>query len=335
MADDIPGSDNPIIRSLIAAMKTRDFDPSLKEEKKPYEICLVNRQIYEEIMPVIYSNVTILLTPRDVAALDDPKEDEDFDEDFLEIFSLNERAWAHNPLLGLGQIDEKNGKQIYGRESLRAYDFHVSGDKDPPSLSGKMEPHIFANFRNIEFHYGAGDTDLDTIFDAFLMDDGPQPKVVEDSEEGFAEEMLMTNVFKNLARILAQSPRIDTFRFKLGAFSKCHLSSWAPDESLDEETFEDLLDERETQEEEVAYMRCIEILLESGKLEPLKKLKNVKTFDLIVWDFEPYSYLHMENPANYREPSPKCAELIRGLKETIEGNWKAANEEVKETIGSS
>ena len=72
---------------------------------------------------------------------------------------------------------------------------------------------------------------------------------------------------------------------------------------------------RDAEKEEAVNLRAYELFLESGVLEPLKKLTNVKRF---TFDFALVNHLPQRK---LFQPKQKHLDIIDDLKATIERNW--------------
>ena len=197
------------------------------------------------------------------------------------------------------------------------------------NLGGTMEPNAFAKFERVSFI-----ADLDFVdggrknpWPTFFVDDEfytrreDEASFVARLNEEDSKRPPVSNIFQQFVDILMQSPYISHLDVSLDV----EVGAEFDIDSEDDETEEFEVDEtneaykqqnaREEKQINVANQRATELVLEAGVLNPLKQLSNVKSFGLsfalLPWDGVPF------------KPKTKHLDIIREMKETIEGKFVA------------
>ncbi len=197
------------------------------------------------------------------------------------------------------------------------------------NLGGTMEPHAFAKFERVSFI-----ADLDFVdggrmnpWPTFFVDDKFHTR--REDESSFVAHLNgedskrppVSNIFQQLVDVLVKSPYIShldvTLDVELGAEFDIDSEDDEGGDVDDEENNEAFKEQNAKEEKQtnVANQRATELVLEAGVLNPLKQLSNVKcfglSFALLPWNGIPFN------------PKSKHLDIIRDLKETIEGNFVA------------
>ena len=193
-------------------------------------------------------------------------------------------VWRHNPLDGIGYRTE-DGSYIY----------------NIPPMDGLIEPHVFARFQRITFH---ADFEFTAAESYLYVDD--DFNVDNDDRARFIAFLRRPGTFKLLVRLLSNSPSLRCLSIGL------NVGVWA-----DYDTYSDDSDEeRDFKKMEAANERAADIFMDSGILNPLKKMSNVKSFEFL---FDMYD-------ANFYQPQLRHVEMIQELRSIIERNWQVEQE---------
>ena len=272
---------------------TDDEGFEMETTKREMVIFRTNRRIYSEASGLFYSEAMLTLEPADIFCLAKNPYD-------LEFGHTNQLTpWKHNPLKGIGRKN-KAGAVIYDSRELR----------------GDLEPHILAKFQKITFdaHFDEEDTGS---MELWIDDD---THVIRDDDASRFQNLLTSSlVFKHLAKILSNSPRIThlDIRLEVEVISTSNLI-------LEDEELDDLLEDSDDEDEEraikvdrimeIANFRATELLLDSKIMKPLLKLKNV-SHCRFKFGFE---HLH-ENEA-YTAPA-KYVKMLTKMRDKIESNF--------------
>ena len=171
-------------------------------------------------------------------------------------------------------------------------------------LSGDIEPHIFSKFQKIYF---------DGWFYNFEMwvDADSHALRAEDAAK-YKQLFQSSNLFKYLAQILSNSPRITYLEFTLEvdvtADSKLVLEDLMAENGSEDEDQEDSI-------ENIANEKATELFLDSGIMEPLKTLQNVSSCEFKFG----FNYRNTED--EYKPPA-KHVRMLKEFKDTIEANFE-------------
>ena len=290
--------------------------------KRHLSILRANRQIYNEASDLLHSELVVRVDIGD-ALVDTPGST---------FVTPTEKVWRHTPFKGLGRKNFK-GQTEYGS----------------PPMDGSVEPHVFAQFERI-FYDGYFDFNVDAApnlyvddklsvraedadkFRAYLTSAKSTTRWIEDPlpddrydngrRETLADvaditvssitvtQLSTKDVVQKFVELLSRSPFIRhlELQFKINV-------KW------DDISFDDSDDESsmpsEDKKADAADLVATELFLESGVLDPLKHLSNVKTFALdcaITGDGETTDLLQR-----------KHLDIIEDLKRVVEKNWEDRN----------
>lgn len=274
----------------IAGFK-RKFEDEHKIHRYP-AILQTNRQIHDEASTFLYSSLVMEVRPGDV---------------------ISSNVW--------NGIVEPSAK-IWHSSPTQEY--------KGSNLSGTMEPHVFAKFERIAF---SADLNFDLrgkagrVWPALFVDENLRTS--REDEDSFIaclngegpSFIPVSDIFQQFVNVLEKSPYISHLDVCLGVEIVAAFDADSEEEEEegddDEENLEraDLIEECEARKENAATKRGMELILEAGVLNPLKKLENVKYFSL-SFDVLPCNDVEFE-------PKHKHLDIIRDLKETVEGNFLA------------
>jgi hypothetical protein len=162
--------------------------------------------------------------------------------DSEDITLPSEPVWRHNPLDGIGAPGSHGGR-IYST----------------PEMDGKMEPHVFSRFKQITLDFVL-DLDPNRIVGC------PEMKIAVDDCVKFQEFLLRTNIFRDFATVLSKSLQVKRLSIDL------ELWAWPNDHP-------DLPSDDEGNLPDVYFIavdtRATEVFIESGVMDPLRKLSNI------------------------------------------------------------
>ena len=291
-------------------------------------ILRTNRQIYNEASTLLHSNLTIEVVSGD-ALTDEPGN---------AIVKPSKKVWRNAPFPG-PRSTNVNGQPVY----------------EGPLLDGSLEPHVFARFERIRYvgefdllcDYAAPrlyvdddlsvrGTDADGLL-AYFNTSKSTTRWFEDplpdgrSDKGLRETLndvaditisratvtkpsIVAGIIQKFVDLLSSSLFVRHLEIVLDVQVGCSSLSEITDSSNDEDPEQEAKDDVKT---DVADQRATELLLESGVLDSLRSLSNVKSFSLRI-----------DTPAlsgKAIKPKKKHLKIIRGLKEAIEKNWAAKN----------
>lgn len=206
-------------------------------------------------------------------------------------YGRSERVWRHDPLLGIGDED-KNGQHFY----------------DSPKLNGFMEPLVFARLRKISFR--AIFVIPKTIF-PFIHED---LSIDKDDEEKFTEYIGRTNIIRSLVKMISLSSTITLLNVHLGFQVNLLFPGVYPSDFpyLSKDEFDKLRFAHDSKYIIAARRRATELFVDSGALDPLYGLDNVKYFslDFMKWEGE-------------EELPQKLLDMAQGMKLSIERRYLA------------
>lgn len=287
-------------------------------------ILRTNRQIYNEASTLLHSNLTIEVVSGD-ALIDEPGNT---------IVKPSKKVWRHAPFPG-PRSTNVNGQPVY----------------EGPLLDGSLEPHVFARFERIRYFgmfellfdnaaprlyvdndFSVRDTDADGLLSYFNTSKSTT-RWVEDplpdgrSDNGLRETLndvaditipsvtvtkpsIVAGIVQKFVDLLSSSLFVRHLEIVLYVQIGCSGLSEITDSSDDEGPEQEA---RYDVKHDFADLRATELLLESGVLNSLRSLSNVKSFSLRI-----------ATPARSGKaikPKEKHLKIIGGLKEAIEKNW--------------
>jgi hypothetical protein len=272
-------------REYILAEETDSFADDEEKYRLHPAILRTNRQIYLEASSLLYTEGIITLEAGDIICLArNPS---------ASMFGVPYHgAWRHNPLHGLGK--EVDGAVTY----------------DTATMSGKMDPHVFARFQRVLF-----DANFDfehTQMVELWIDDDTHVVNSEDAEK-YKQLLRTSTVMKDFVELISKSPLITTLEISLEV--EVMVSSNLMNEEMDDSDDENETEVKIDKLMEVGDEKATEIFLDSGICESLKELSNVKNF------YFTFGFDHREEDDPY-VPLPRHVALIKEMKETVEGNFK-------------
>jgi len=238
------------------------------------EILRTNRQIYSEAISVLYSELTMMLELGDLPGLR---------RRYSKGMGIPKKTpWRHNPLDGSGHRND-DGSHIY----------------NTPTLEGLMDPHVFARFQQVTFHADLEFTAPESLI--FIDDDF---NVDTDDRARLLTFLRRSGVFKPLVRLLSNSPSLRRLSISPNV-------EVFPNYNSD---LDDSDEERDFKMMGAANERAADIFMNSGILNPLRNLSNVKSFEFL-FDMPTYS-------SGFYQPKPRHVEMIQDLQRVIERNWQ-------------
>jgi len=195
-------------------------------------------------------------------------------------------VWRHNPLDGIGHRND-DGSHIYNTSAM----------------DGLMEPHVFTRFQQVLFYAYFSFTAIESYL--YIDDDF---NIDTDDRARFLAFLQQSDIFKLLVRLLSNSPFLRRLSIALNVevLADYDSNSDDPDE------------ERDFNIMGAANERAADIFMDSGILNPLQKLSNVKSFD---FEFDMTTF----NSDSY-QPQPKHVEMMQDLQRVIERNWQVKQE---------
>ena len=260
-------------------------------------ILCANHQTHLEAMPIVYSELKLMLNPADVIFLRTPSD----------VQPPKNCTWRHSPLDGLGHTDG-NGRQVYST----------------PELEGRMEPHIFVRFQNIVynpyFHYslyhqGPSYFQVDfgphyqQVFGIFPRDAGPYGSI---KTAMFVRSVGAIRTFTNL---LSAIPQLNSLTIKMSVAYSIY-KPFPPD-------IEEKLEGRLVPSSRTTYLpdqgsKAIRRFFLTGGFESLRKVSSFQNFELEI-------LLRDEDQRfGYQELHPREVDMVKDLKHDIEANFVAA-----------
>ena len=293
--------------------------------KRHLSILRLNHQIYDEASLVLHSHLTIAVNPGD-ALTDTPGN----------AIVSQSKIWRHAPSKEL-KYSNINGETVY----------------DALPLDGFMEPHVFARFQKIsytaDFDFGCDDAapslyisdDLSvrasdaakfisylktTTKHSILLFGDPLPahrfdnrlrEEAEDTADVTVSRVTDTqpstaDVFQKFVDLLSNSPFIRHLEFILRVEVRREGSiRYSSSDSEDE--VDSVQVSRDIEKEEAADERATELMLESGVLDCLQELSNVKSFSLRIATYG--------CGGKTMTPQKKHLNIMEDLKKTVERNW--------------
>lgn len=289
--------------------------------KRQLAILRTNRQIYNEASALLHSEITVDIHPGDTIT--------EIPGNAVVIPST--MVWRHAPSKGLG-FTNPNGQTEY----------------ESAVLDGTVEPHVFARYEKLFYYAGFNfqsdeaapilviNSDLRVRADeaakfaSYLTTTKSTTRWVEDPIPGRAFDTGRRETLDDVANVtissittlepstadilqifvdlVSRSPLIRHLEFVLELIVSCEYSIEDVDSDGDSETAF-----AQKTKEEVFYERATEVFLESGVLDPLRQLSNVKCFSLSIAP-------HWRR-AKVVKPEQKHLNIIRDLKMAIENNW--------------
>ena len=267
-----------IYRYLILPTRECCLKPTSSHSRasRSLSILRTSREIYSEAASVLYSELNIVVHPGYILSLENSLPD---------LYGIElpiQDVWRHNPLLGIG-YRKRNRNQFYYT----------------PILGGLMEPHVFARFRKVHLQVKS-----------YFEDQLPFLYINDDFTFSWKEEkrikgvLLDTTLMKTFVKILSNSPFLNEL--------SVHLEMGVGIAHGSGDTTEPPFNTKELQQQShliaAAQARAAELFIDSGMLDPLLDLSNVKSFKLTFEQVDhnkQHTYL----------------ETAKGLMRHIEGNY--------------
>ncbi len=230
------------------------------------EILLLNKQISKEASYVLYSELLVVIEQGHILKGDQLL-------DSLADPETPPQLWRHNPHLGMGYTNDKN-VQVYST----------------PEIEGKLEPHVFARFQNVELL--VADVCIGLIYDAyvlerpdlfdFLLAEGPfdetldlltveitfEPSRIEDLQVFLRH----TNVFTDLVSVISGMARIRNLRISLDVIADPFLE---PTDDIFSPEYDVYVSRLYHEADSITP----QILVNSRIMDPLRGLTNVEELD--------------------------------------------------------
>lgn len=262
-----------------------DTGATKKESMRYPTILRANRQVYNEAVSILYTETILCMEAGAIFCLR-PEAD---------LGSPSKKIWKHNPLEYHGETNSKGNPK---------YNMSI--------LDGRMEPHVFARFERIEIYIDLDLSGGDLMVAQVEIDENFN--IDADDIKNYTSIIRRTNLFKDLAIVLARSPVLKSLQLDLSVEVDVAYPMNIP-ESEDEDE-DDELDTLEDQYMLKVNNLATDILIESGLLDPFKLLSNIEMFDLKASDVD------ILNPKfsgdMYRKLAPRTARVVQELKQAIE-----------------
>ena len=189
-----------------------------------------------------------------------------------------------------------------------------------PGSGGRMEPHVFTRFQRIryeaDFNYCDGHASPEIymyVHKDHHISDVDETHAITYFKDATACRPPAALIIQEFVDLLLDSPLINLLEVALSVEIE---ANYIPIHHIGDDGTFSLTKYSELQE--VVNKRAYELFLESGALEPLKKLTNVKCFrfDLALVSYLPQRKLF--------QPSQKHLGIINDLKTAIERNFGQA-----------
>ena len=223
-------------------------------------ILCTNRQIYIEASYILHSDLTVRLEARDIM-----------------VGKNSQTIWRHDPCYGRGVIN-KNGEYVY----------------NTPKLGGRLEPHVFARLRRIQ--YDALLVFLDAPIISLRQDFTIEPQF-QKYYMRYIREANVTHI-KRFVKSIFHSPIIYHLKINFGIESVRYHD---PGGFFGIERFEEM--------HMAANRQARDTFVHCGVLGPLRTLHNVRSFNL--------GFFGEENAEDF---PVWLAELAKDIKRTVERN---------------
>lgn len=198
----------------------------------------------------------------------------------------------------------------FGRKNANGLTEYSEGDRN-----GVMEPHVFTRFRRVSYEadfnfFQDGSASCVYIKEDLQISVKDESRVIAYLNDPKARRLPAVQIIQQFVTLLSKSPLIAILEFALSI-------EFRADPGIDDFIFDLTLPQQElnAEQEQKVNQRAYELFLESGALEPLKNLTNVKC---IEFDFGLISPLPRQEVF---EPKPKHVHIINNLKAAIERNW--------------
>lgn len=253
-------------------------------------ILLANHQMHIEASEVLYGELALIVLPEEIAVLRSMRNE--LTPDIIRPSTSSYGIWKNNPLSESRplQYRRSNGLLVRTHKSRR--------------FRGKMYPHVFSRFRNIIFQMSFNHMYFpDPVFTgrhaSFPVD--LDYSIAPPYLDAFAKHISSTKIIRDFVTVISQASLISTLWITLDievlvepARSACRPVEFP------------------VKAREVANKKAVEIWLECGVLDPLKKLKNVKYAIVNVMDFG-----SRPGSNSFAVLEQKYAEIVEKLEEDI------------------
>lgn len=226
-------------------------------------ILRTNRQIYIEASYTLHSELTVRIEARDII-----------------VGRNSQTIWRHDPCHGRGAVD-KNGRYVY----------------TTPELGGRLEPHVFARLRRIQYDVllEFPDAPIVSLQEDFSIEPQFQRYYIR-----FIREANVTHI-QRFVKSIFHSPIIYHLNINFGIHSVQFRGS------------QRLVFGKELEELEMAVNRqARDMFVHCGVLGPLRALHNVRSFNL--------GFFNEEKAEGF---PVWLKELAKDIKLTVERNYCA------------
>ncbi|KAM3073587.1 hypothetical protein ACMFMG_004527 [Clarireedia jacksonii] len=276
-----------------------DSDDDEEQWRMYPEILRVNKQIYDEASSLLYTEGTVVIDVYDIFCLNkNPSPDR------VRFGAVDDHiAWRYNPLEDSGTVAE-DGTVTYST----------------PDIGGLMEPHVFARFQKVLFDATFDEVHFQDLEFFLDLDTG---KLNETDVKLFQRRLRRSPLIKDLVKLLSKSSLIKKFTINL-------LLEVRSESRLDEEETEseDEEDDENAEREEgrvslqdrieaadlLSNQRATEAFMDANIWRPLRRLRNVRTFEFR------YGFADYTPPVEY-EPPKRHVKIIEWMKRLVEGNF--------------
>ena len=177
-----------------------------------------------------------------------------------------------------------------------------------------MEPHAFARFNKVTFQA----LFKFTYTQSGLLMNHDYSIDAEDAAR-FKAFLGRSNIINHLVKLLSNSPNINSF--------SVHLSMEVEAEYYVESDSHDQSKERDSKFRSWANRGAAELWVDSGQLEPLRRLSNVKSFG--------FNFDMLDHNNEIFQPHSKYAEMAQELRDAIQQNWVLKHQKPVDGKGSA
>ena len=299
--------------------------------KRHLSILRTNRQIYDEASALLHSDLTIGVSPGYALALTPNPGNA--------VVSQSTKLWQPLEII-------RRSVPITQRQTFTVYEPSLPDDFMKPHVFAQFEKlHYSGHF---DFFYDASaptiyiNDDLstraedETKFVSYLTTASSPTQLFEGSSPCLQDDICIRRVFKQTLKDAADVPissisvthptTADVFRklgdllstssfireLEFGLEVSVNMKTWLDEIYPEEDGYweqQGILDQRAR----AANERATELFLESGVLDPLRKLSNVKSFSLKIYTEGPRGLI--------MRPKKRYLSMMDDLKKVIEKNW--------------
>lgn len=273
-------------------------------------ILQTNSQIYKEASFILYSELQLVVRPGNTLMNfrgDDDNQTQRY-VDGVEVGTM--RVWRHLPYHGFGH-------KVSSNEAVDGLVIYTECAREVTTeLQVEIEPHVFARFQRVRYEaYFNFQHDGDHWPPLYYIGNDPDEQHRSKSQfftyikDATACQFSAVSSIQQFVSLLSKSPIVSDLEVALTIRTPFRWVCNHYDSGLPAKQFQEVF----------INIGAYGLFLESGALEPLKQLTNVRCFN---FDFAPIKY---EYEIQYRvkrlQPKQKYLDTINDVKTTIERNW--------------